>query len=141
MAENKAGKPQDEDLLANAIPIEGMEEEEPAPVEPVPVEDGPVAIEMEEADANAPVREIKSFAAAKRLEDKWNRVPHATGQGAVRVHSFVAKLRMDAIENLDRQINEWLDQHPEYEVKFATASIGELSGKITEPAMFLTVWV
>jgi hypothetical protein len=140
MAEDKSAKPKDEDLLANAIPIEGMDEEEPAPAA-APVEDGPVAIEMAEEDANAPVREIKTFAAAKRQEDKWSRTPNATGQGAVHVRSFVAKLRMDAIENLDRQVNEWLEQHPQYEVKFVTASIGELSGKITEPAMFLTVWV
>jgi hypothetical protein len=138
MPDDQTPKPMDEDLLANAIPIEGMDEPEPAAPAPEPQE--PTAIEMAEADDNAPVREIKSFASIRR-EDQWNRTPNTTGHGATHVKSFVAKLRMDAIENMDRQVNDWLDQHPQYEVKFVTSSVGVLSGKISEPALFLTVWI
>jgi len=68
-------------------------------------------------------------------------VPNKTGHGAIHVKTFVAKLRLDSIEHMDQQINEWLDAHPDYEVKFCTMSTGELKDKLTEPALFLCVWV
>ena len=70
------------------------------------------------------------------------RTPNVTGQGAIHCKIFHAKLREDALEYLERQINEWLDKHPEYEVKQTTSSIGELKQKTgSEPAIFITVWV
>ncbi|MEM6332604.1 MAG: hypothetical protein AAF823_04615, partial [Planctomycetota bacterium] len=41
----------------------------------------------------------------------------------------------------DEQVNEWLDAHPEYEVKFVSQSIGKLVGKNTEDALFMSIWV
>jgi hypothetical protein len=137
MADSKLSKSKDEDLLANAIPIDSMGDE-PAPR---PAADGPTPVEMAEADENTPAREIKSFARVRVQDDQWNRKPHITGRGAIHMRSFFAKLRMDAIENLDKQVNDWLDQHPDYEVKFVTSATGVLAGKISEPALFLTVWV
>ena len=78
---------------------------------------------------------------AKRHEETWNRTPNTTGQGAIHVKTFVSKLRLDAIERLDQQVNEWLDAHPQYEVKFVTTTTGQLMGKIEEPAIFMNVWV
>ena len=51
------------------------------------------------------------------------------------------KLTEDALVYMDRQINEWLDAHPEYEVKFISSSIGEFSGKVKEPNLICQVWV
>ena len=74
-------------------------------------------------------------------EDNWKRSPNVTGTGAIHCKSFHCKLTGDSLENLDRQINEWLDAHPQYEVKFVNASVGEWLGKLKEPNLIVQVWV
>jgi hypothetical protein len=76
-------------------------------------------------------------------EEHWKRTPQPTGtnRGAVHVKSFHCKLTGDSLEFLDNQINDWLDSHPEYEVKMVTTSIGEWTGKLKEPALIVNVWV
>ncbi len=100
------------------------------------------AIDLEETEGDqSSGAAIQAFGAKNRHEDQWTRKPNVTGQGAIHVRTFHTKLREDAIEYLDKQINEWLDAHPEYEVKFANTTIGELKGKMVEPALFVNVWV
>ena len=41
---------------------------------------------------------------------------------------------------MDDKINEWLDAHPEIEVKFVTTAVGPYEGKIKEPALVMNVW-
>lgn len=102
------------------------------------------------ADAQAapipsqPPRKIRTF--EQRLgrgghETMWKRQPNVTGTGAIHVKSFHCKLTGDSLEFLDSQVNEWLDEHPEYEVKMVTTSIGEWTGKLKEPALIINVWV
>lgn len=76
-----------------------------------------------------------------RHEDNWVRTPNTTGTGAIHMRSFHCKLNGDSLENLDKQINEWLDAHPQYEVKFVTTSVGDWTGKLKEPALIVQVWV
>jgi hypothetical protein len=76
-----------------------------------------------------------------RHEDNWKRSPNLTGTGAIHCKSFHCKLTGDSLENLDRQINEWLDAHPQYEVKFVTSTVGEWLGKLKEPNLIVQVWV
>lgn len=76
-----------------------------------------------------------------RHEDSWNRSPNVTGTGAIHVKSFHCKLMGESLEFLDKQINEWLDAHPQYEVKFVTSAVGEWSGKIKEHNLIVQVWV
>lgn len=86
---------------------------------------------------------IRAFSQALggRHEDNWNRSPNVTGTGAIHVKSFHAKLTGDSLEFLDKQVNEWLDAHPQYEVKFVTSAIGEWTGKLKEPNLIVMVWV
>ena len=81
------------------------------------------------------------LSAGGKHEDSWKRSPNVTGTGAIHVRSFHCKLTGDSLENLDRQINEWLDAHPQYEVKFVTSSVGEWLGKLREPNLIIQVWV
>jgi hypothetical protein len=76
-----------------------------------------------------------------RHEDSWERTPNANGTGAIHVKSFHCKLTGDSLEFLDQQINEWLDAHPQYEVKSVTSSIGTWTGKSKEPNLIVNVWV
>jgi hypothetical protein len=71
----------------------------------------------------------------------WKRKPNSTGQGATHVKSFHCRLNTEAMEIMDHQINQWLEEHPELEVKMVCNTIGEWQGKIKEPALVIQVWV
>lgn len=120
-------------------PISGTATSVPQPVPPTP---GPVARPPGTTDAGAPkIRALEQRLSGGRHEDSWARTPNVTGTGAIHVKSFHCKLTGDALENLDRQVNEWLDAHPQYEVKFVTTSVGEWTGKMKEPNLIVQVWV
>ncbi|MEM6459621.1 MAG: hypothetical protein AAF710_09550 [Planctomycetota bacterium] len=127
----------DDDLLANAIPIDPEEQDAADELTPIDLDEASAP-----GDANQQSK-IQVFGEAQRKAhaDHWNRTPNATGHGAIHVKTFVAKLRLDAIDHLDEQVNTWLDAHPEYEVKFVTTTVGKLVGKINEDAIFMNVWV
>lgn len=74
-------------------------------------------------------------------QETWKRPTNVTGAGATHVRSFHCRLAAEAVEYLDKQINEWLDQHPDYEVKFVTTNVGEWTGKLKEPNLIVQVWV
>ena len=80
--------------------------------------------------------------APSRHEDNWDRTPNVTGTGAIHCKTFHCKLTADSMQYLDEQINTWLDQHPQYEVKFVTTTTGDWGGKMgTETHMIVQVWV
>ena len=77
-----------------------------------------------------------------RHEDTWKRTPNVTGQGAIHCKTFHCKLSADSLHYIDEQINHWLDDHPQYEVKFVTTSVGDWGGKMgTETHLVVQVWV
>jgi len=134
----------DADLLAHAIPIDQVEQEEQ--LQEVGDSDETDAIDLEGGDSRSadPVvtaKKIRSFDQHRRQQENWKRSTNVTGQGATHMRTFISKLRLDAIEHLDEQINQWLDQHPDYEVKFVTTTVGTLIGKLKEEALFMNVWV
>jgi len=101
---------------------------------PVPVEGG--------ADPAKPmIRAFDQKLGGGRHEDQWNRTPNVTGTGAIHVRSFHCKLAEESLRYLDTQINEWLDEHPQYEVKFVTTSVGDWTGKTKEQNLVIQVWV
>lgn len=143
--QEKRHAPSDDDLLAKAIPIDQIElSDEPptATIKPVAVEPEPTAIDFDNQAELTEHHEIRRFETKKTsVDEHWKQKANVTGQGARHVRTFVTKLRLDAIEHMDEQINQWLDAHPDYEVKFATMSTGILSGKLREEAVFMSVWV
>jgi len=94
-------------------------------------------------DSNEPskIRTFEQKLRAIKHEDNWERTPNVTGTGAIHVKSFHCKLTGDSLEFIDQQINEWLDAHPQYEVKTVTTSIGTWTGKLKEPNLIVNVWV
>jgi hypothetical protein len=95
------------------------------------------------AEATGPVtkKKITAFGKEKRHEDDWDRTPNTTGCGAIHVRTFHAKLTDDALRYMDQTINEWLDAHPQYEVKFVNSTVGTLTGKLKEPHIICQIWV
>ncbi len=79
---------------------------------------------------------------SEAIEARWKRPLHATGSGANHVRTFTGKLNTAGLEYLDKHINEWLDTHPDAEVKFATMTVGELSTSLgREPTLVVQVWI
>jgi len=87
------------------------------------------------------IRAFEQALDGSRHEDTWKRSPNVTGTGAIHVKSFHCKLTSESLVYMDQQINEWLDAHPQYEVKFVTTGIGEWTGKTKEPNLVVQVWV
>ncbi len=100
------------------------------------------ADDLEEVDSEGGSSKIQTFARGGEHQDmEMKRAVNSDGTGATRCKTFHSKLRVDALEFLDDQVNQWLDAHPEYEVKFVTTTIGVLTGKMKEEALFMNVWV
>jgi hypothetical protein len=76
-----------------------------------------------------------------RHEDEWTRTPNTNGTGAIHVRTFHSKLTDDALAYMDNAVNEWLDAHPQYEVKLVTSTVGTLTGKLKEPHLICQIWV
>lgn len=75
------------------------------------------------------------------IESKWQRPVAKTG-GATHVRTFFGSLSQQGLEYLDKHINEWLDQHPDAEVKFATLQVGDMpTATGREPALIAQVWI
>lgn len=129
-------------------PLRGNDSEET----PIDFDDDTAPIDFDEEESGIDLEgggepgsgtsKIRSFGTGVRHSEQWDRTPNVTGQGAIHCKVFYTKLREDAITYMERQINEWLDAHPEYEVKHVTSSIGEMKTKtISEAALIVTVWV
>ena len=109
---------------------------------PLDVSDAPMPVASGPSQSGPPkIRTFEQRLGAGRHEDKWSRTPNVTGAGAIHVKSFHCRLTGDSLEFLDQQINEWLDAHPQYEVKMVTTSVGLWSGKLKEPNLIVNVWV
>ena len=98
---------------------------------------GPVPVETKQK-----IQHIRDMGAASvRHQDSWKRKTNLTGNGATHVKSFHSRLNAEGMAIMDDQINKWLDDHPDYEVKLVTSSIGEWQGKIKEEYLIVHVWV
>src|SRR5947209_7401109 len=76
---------------------------------------------VDELDNETAEKTIKAFGvhgAAKARDFKRKAI--TTGTGACRVKTFHGKLSDQGMQYLDDAINDWLDNHPEVEVKFVT---------------------
>ncbi|MBC7835490.1 MAG: hypothetical protein H7Y88_10390 [Phycisphaerales bacterium] len=100
-----------------------------------------VSEDDERPEAKPQIKSFEQVLSAKHNDSEWKRKPTKSGTGACHVRSFHCKLTGDTLDNLDRQINEWLDAHPDFEVKFTNATIGDWTGKLKEPNLIVQVWV
>lgn len=131
----------DDDLLKDAISIDELEIVEDDTPARAPVDVAEIEL-ADDDDDDGHSKEIVTFEKTRGDDEKqWNRTPDPNGHGAIRCRSFVAKLRADAVEHMDEQINEWLDAHPELTVKHVASTIGVLKGKEKEDALFLSIFV
>ena len=93
----------------------------------------PLVANAAEAMKNIP-KKFTAFgvSAAAQSAHSWKRQPTATGHGICRVRTFHGRLSDQGLEFLDTTINEWLDGHPEIEVKAVTTNANMFDGKVKE---------
>ena len=118
------------------IPTMPKKEEDLEPIGLVEDEQSDAPVQME----NGKKIRALGVAEARHAQDRFQRTPANTGRGACRVRSFHGKLSDQGLGFIDDAINEWLDKHPEIEIKFVTSTIGTFEGKIREPALILNLW-
>lgn len=118
------------------VPTQSVHAGEPD-LSPLSLVDDPAAA----AAATASSNKIRAFGpGTSQSGHSWKRQAVVTGRGACRVRSFHGRLSDEGMEYMDTKINEWLDGHPEVEVKIVTTSIGQYEGKIREPALVVNIW-
>jgi len=118
------------------------------PVQPIKKDDGSLdSISLVDEPTSIPGQppapsKIKAFgvAADHSHSTRFTRQPNVTGHGACRVRTFHGRMSDEGLAYLDDKINEWLDRHPEIEIKNVTTAIGQFDGKIKEPALIVNVW-
>ncbi len=113
------------------------------PARPAVVEE-PLALVADEKPAptaEAPKSKIHGISSVNSLAaHDYKRPINMNKNGAVRMRTFHCRLSEQGVEYLDQTINDWLEQHPEIEVKFTTSSVGMWDGKLKEPTLILNVW-
>lgn len=127
-----------------AAPAQGPAKIPAIPMQPTKAHEEdlePISLVDEPSASDGGISKIKSFGmAGQAAAHNYKRQPVASGTGACRVRSFHGRLSEEGMTFLDDKINDWLDQHPEIEVKFVTTTIGQFEGKIREPALVMNVW-
>ncbi len=84
---------------------------------------------------------VESLAARTARKELWTREVDRESHGASHVKTFIGKLTREAISYMDEQINTWLANNPEVEVKFVTVVQGDIIGRTREPSLLISVWV
>jgi hypothetical protein len=64
----------------------------------------------------------------------------SAGHGATRVRIWHCKMASGPVSHMNAQINEWLDNHPDIEIKFANTTVGTWEGKHSEPNLILSLF-
>lgn len=106
------------------------------------------AIDLVDADdaAQEPPRPTQirysdgSSAADQDAERTYQRTLHHQGVFATRCKTFHCKLTDASIVHLNDQINEWVDEHEDIEIKFANTTTGVVEGKSSDPHLIVTVF-
>jgi hypothetical protein len=121
---------------------------QPRPVVPavhrpasVPMDDSaPLSIVEDLSDASEAIAQFRTTIKQQSTEREFKRVPNHSGTGACRVRSFHGRLSDDGMQRFDDRVNDWLDAHPNIEVKNVTTTIGTWDGKTKEQAIVVNIW-
>jgi hypothetical protein len=89
---------------------------------------------------------IKPFAASDLVtppsatQHKFKRHLQHNECGAIRCRIFHAKLNDGALQFVQDQINNWIDQNPEVDIKHLNTNVGVVEGKSSEPHLIITLF-
>lgn len=113
------------------------------------VDDAPIAlVDLDEEDkprvVGGPSDQIRGFTGGEmtvqKAEQKLKRPLLKNTQSATRCRTFHCKLTDASFQNLNEQINEWVDERDDVEIKFALSSIGVVEGKHADAHLIVTIF-
>jgi hypothetical protein len=112
------------------------------PLRPAPAREEPLELVADDKPAaEAPKSKIHGISSVNSLAaHTYKRPTNLDNCGAVRMRTFHCRLSEQGVEYLDQTINDWLESHPDIEVKFTTSTVGMWDGKLKEPTLILNVW-
>ncbi len=103
--------------------------------------DQPIALGDLQHTARTPIMTFGSKnSGADDDEKNFKRPLQHDGRGATRCRILHAKLNDGAMKFLQDQINEWIDNHPDIEIKSASTQVGVVEGKSQEPHLIITLF-
>lgn len=73
-------------------------------------------------------------------QHKFKRHLQHQDKGAIRCRIFHGKLNDGALQFMQDQINEWIDQSPEVDVKSVSTDVGIMEGKTSQPHLIITIF-
>ena len=110
-------------------------------LEPIPLDgdddDGP---RVQMSDSVVALTSDKLNKASAWDDSRYKRTLDPKAAGAIRCRLFHAKLSEGALEFLNTQVNEWLDQNEMITIKFVNSTIGMFESKHTEPNLILAIF-
>jgi len=108
---------------------------------PISLDDDDIIVLDEEAD-EAPSTQVRAFGAAamQAQEPEYQRPLLKDTARATRCRTFHCKMSDASFRHLNLQINEWVDAHPEVEIKFALSNVGVVEGKHADPHLIVTIF-
>ena len=111
-------------------------------------DDAPIAlVELDEAEAPAAggrSDQIGGFTGGdmttREREQQLKRPLLKNTQSATRCRTFHCKLTDASFQNLNEQINEWVDDREDVEIKFAISNVGVVEGKHADAHLIVTIF-
>ena len=134
----------DEDYFDSLTAQETTEEPKPVDAGGVDSADSAEAEDINSSDIASSA--IKPFAAPDLVtppsatQHKFKRHLQHNECGAIRCRIFHAKLNDGALQFLQDQINNWIDQNPEVDIKHLNTNVGVVEGKSSEPHLVITLF-
>jgi len=134
-------EPEPEALSLEPEPV--VLESEPEPEPPAPVDDEePISlVDDTERDEDSPgISKVHQRSGLRKAQEvTLNRPLNITGQGATRCRIFYCRIAVEALENMQSRINEWID-NDEIEIKHVSQELAIMEGKTPRPNLVVTVW-
>ncbi len=110
-------------------------------LEPIPLDDDDIGgTRVEMSDSVVALTSDKLNKTSAWDDSRFRRKLDPSAPGAIRCRLFHAKLSEGALEFLNNQVNEWLDQNDQITVKFVNSTIGQFEGKHTETNLILAIF-
>ncbi|MCH8241162.1 MAG: hypothetical protein IH897_00970 [Planctomycetes bacterium] len=110
-------------------------------LEPIPLDDDDIGgPRVEMSDSVVALSSDKPNKASAWDDSRFTRKLDPSAPGAIRCRLFHAKLSEGALEFLNNQVNEWLDQNDQITIKFVNSTIGMFESKHTEPNLILAIF-
>ena len=115
--------------------------------EPVDISDIPISLDLdlvtEEPEEKGEVK-VQAFGGGIQQqaepEPEFKRPLLKGSPNATRCKTFHCKMSDASFRHLNNQINEWVDQHEDVEIKFVVSNVGVVEGKHADQHLIVTIF-